>query len=326
MKVRVLGKLTATLVASLLVAVLATSSGCGGKTPEAKDATQVVPPIDSDALALLPGSPLALVNVDARAFYDSGTYGAQLAQLSEQLLPIGEESGFVASRDVDRVTLASYSTQGLDIAAVLRGRFDTTKIDAAAKGGTATRAGGPIVESQYAGRTLYTVSNVGFVVLTDKCVVVGTDAAIRRTLDRIQDNRVKRDLAPWVVETVETAGAELAIAVDLANQPIAAASVGALPIKWVQGLKAARIIGNFQTPGMNVAGSLTYGDATQATDGASGLKSLVSLINMVAMTGVAPKISSFKTDVAVTDVQYSFALDDQSLRTFLANAPRALGK
>ncbi len=309
-----------------LLLAAASASACGGKAPDAKDVTTVAPAIDADPLALLPGSPVALVNVDARAFYDSGSYGAQLAQLSEQLLPIGAESGFVASRDVDRATLGSYSTQGVDVAAVLRGRFDSAKIEQAAKSGTATKAGVPIVASQYAGRTLYTVSNVGFVVLTDKCVVVGTDAAIRRTLDRIQDNRVKRDLAPWVIETVETAGAELAIAVDLANQPIANASVGALPLKWIHGLKAARIIGNFQAPGMNIGGSLTYADAAQATEGASGLKSLIQIVNMVALTGVAPKVQNFKADVALTDVQYSFAFDDQSLRNFLANAPAALGK
>jgi hypothetical protein len=301
---------------------------CGGKTPEAKDATaasDAPTPIDRDNLALLPASPLMIVNLDARAFYDSASYGAKLASLTERLLPIGEESGFKASRDVDRVALGSYSTQGLDVAAVLRGRFDRTKIEQTAKSGVATKAGAPIVQSQYAGRALYTVNNVGFVVLTDTCVVVGTEAAIHRALDRIQDGRAKRDLAPWIVETVETPGAELAIAVDLANQPIAATAVGALPLKWIEGLKAARIIGNFQPPGMNVAGSLTYGDPNQARAAMSGLKGVAQIVNMVAITGVAPKVSNLKSDVAQSDVHYQFALDDESLRAFLTNAPTALG-
>ncbi len=73
-----------------------------------------------DAFALLPGDAIAVGTVDGRAFFGSMTFGSELARLVEKYLPVGQEAGFQASRDVDRVTFASYAFQGVDAAAVER--------------------------------------------------------------------------------------------------------------------------------------------------------------------------------------------------------------
>src|SRR5215472_18953096 len=148
---------------ALLVSLTAFAFGCGGgkDSVTAKDPSGLTSEqIDADPLALLPGSAVVLAVVDARAFYKSSSVGPQVALIAEKLVPIGDEAGFSPSRDVDRVTVAAYALSGADVAAVVGGRFDTAKIDLAAQNHTPTKGGGTITVSQYAGRTLYTVSGI----------------------------------------------------------------------------------------------------------------------------------------------------------------------
>ncbi len=326
-------KLVRALVASasltgMLIGTLSAafgSSGCGG----AKDSVGLAQgandmndqQIDADPLALLPSSAVVITSLDARAFVTSPTLGPQVAQMIEKLVPIGEEAGFSASRDVDRVVAAGYSMQGADIAAVVSGRFDATKIAAAAESHTQTKGGGLLVASSYAGRKVYTVNNVGFTILTPKTALAGTETGIRRALDRIHDGRVKRDELPWMIETLETKGAAMTLAADFSTQPLAAASVGAIPLPWIQGLRAARILSNFAEPGMHIAGTLTYGDASQAASAADGLRQAGSLANLIAVTGLSPQIQGLEVTPREADVQYKFAMDDRSLRGLLAAVP-----
>src|SRR5438874_1966122 len=93
----------------LVLAVGVVLSACGPKEGDGgAKASEQAQPLD-DALALLPGGAIAVGTIDARAFYGSQTFGADLARLTEKYVPIGDEAGFKASRDVDRVTFASYA-------------------------------------------------------------------------------------------------------------------------------------------------------------------------------------------------------------------------
>ncbi len=308
---------------------LCTAVACGGGnkgTVTAHVAGELTPAqIDADPLALLPGQALGVGTVDARAFYGSKSLGPQIAQLSERFIPLGEEAGFAASRDVDRVTVATYSTQGADACAVVSGKFDEQKIAQVAKNHTPTKAGGLLVESTYGGRTLYTVNNVGFTVLTSHTALAGTEAGIRRALDRIKDGRATRSITPWMLETVETKGAATAVAMDFIGQPAAAAALGAVPLPWLKGLRAARILGNFEEPGMHIAGSLTYGQADEAQAGADGLKDIINKASFLALLGIVPKLQSLDIKVAASNVECKFALDDQAMRALLGNIPKWSG-
>jgi hypothetical protein len=315
------------LAGTVALASLA-SMGCGGgkdsvtaKTSNDLTAEQ----IDGDALALLPGSALAVANVDARAFYGSNTLGGQIGKITEKLLPIGEEAGFVPSRDIDRVVAATYSLQGIDVAAVVTGRFDKDKISKLAQNHTPAKNGGMVVESTYAGRTLFTINNAGFVILTPHTALAGTETGIRRALDRIKDGKVSRSLKPWVIETLETKDAATAFAADLEGQPVDASALGNMQVPWLVGLKAARILGNFHEPGMSVAGSLTYDNDDHARAGADGVKQVSQVAAVLAVGGIVPSLQGLDVKVEKTSVQYKFAVDDQGLRSLLSRLPALMG-
>jgi hypothetical protein len=308
----------------LLVSTLASAvalTGCPGKDKDAK-----APEGESgmeDALALLPGNAIGVGTVDARAFFSSQTFGGDLAKLVEKYVPIGAEAGFQASRDVDRVTFGSYSYQGIDVAAIVIGRFDSAKIKQVAANQTPTKGGAPLVTSQYAGRDVYTVSNIGFTLLSDTRAIAGTEQGIRRVLERIKDRRVKRDIAPWMITTLETPGAALAIAGDFASQPIPAEATRQIPSPLVNGLKATRVVATFKD-GVQIAGSITYTDPQSAETASATVKQAASLTKWLAIFGI--KVQNVDIKVEKSDVQVSLLIDDQSLRQLLASAPQWLGQ
>src|SRR5262245_28262746 len=264
----------------LLSVCLALVVACGGDKKEAK-----TPAPDTgmdDAIALLPGSAIALGTVDARAFFSSQTFGAELAKLVEKYIPLGQEAGFQASRDVDRVTWASYSYQGIDVAAVVIGKFDEAKIKQVAAQHTPTKGGGLLVASQYAGRDVYTVNNVGFTILSPTKAIAGTESGIRRVLERIKDGRVKRDIAKWMLDSVETPGAAAAVAADFASQPMPAEAMRQVPVPFIQTTKAVRVLLTFKEPGVQTAGSLTYADTAAAQTASDQVKQAAGMSKWLA--------------------------------------------
>jgi hypothetical protein len=295
----------------IVSAAAAAAWACGGgaKSPESQALD-----LDADPLSLLPSTSVALASLDARAFYASNTVGARMAQLSETLLPVGEEAGFSASRDVDHVTLACYATGALDAAAVVSGRFDPDKIAASASNNTITRMGAPLVVSQYSGRTLYTVANIGFCVLTPKTVVAGTEWGIRRTLEKIQSAKLVRAFKPWMIDTVQTKGAAVAAAVDLEDSQVASAAVGAVGIQGLTGMRLARIVGNFASPGMHLAFRLSYADAATASTSADALR------NLNAIGSFFLKLQDVDVATAGADVTAKVTVDDSTLDWMLGLA------
>lgn len=303
------------LVSALFVA-------CGGDKKEAK-----APAADNgmdDALALLPGNAIAVGTVDARAFFGSQSFGSELAKLVEKYVPMGPEAGFQASRDVDRITWASYSYQGIDAAAIVIGRFDEAKIKEVALKQTPTKNGGMLVASQYAGRDVYTINNMGFTLLSSTKAIAGTESGIRRVLERIKDGRVKRDIAPWMIETVETPGAAGAVAGDFATQPMPAEAVRQIPVPFIQSMKAVRVLLTFKEPGLQIAGSLTYPDEQGAGTASEHVKQVAKQAQWLALIGV--KVQNVDVKAEKQDVQVKLEVDDQSLRQVLASAPGWLGQ
>jgi hypothetical protein len=291
---------------------------CGGKGAKAGGEDKL--DLDSDPLALLPGSAVIVANVDARSLWDSTTVGPQLGAIADRLMPLGDDAGFEAKRDVDRVVLASYATGGVDIAAIVSGRFDEAKLEAATK----TKGGSTITTTMYAGRATHAAGGAVWTVLTAKTVVAGTSEAVRRVLDKLKTGKIERAEPPWVIETLQTPGAELAVAGDFASQPLAAASIGSLRLPWLEGLHLARVIGNFQKPGMNVAATLTYGDAQQASSAADGVRTVTGWIKLLGPFLGGVSLQNLDVQTAGTDMQCKFAVDDQTLSSILALAPRFL--
>ena len=306
---------------ALVVALSFTSGACGPKEQGGEVKAGEQPQALDDALALLPGGAIAVGTVDARAFYGSQTVGADLAKMTEKYMPIGPEAGFQASRDVDRVTFASYAYSGVDVAAIVVGRFDEAKIKQAAASHVTTKGGGAIVASQYMGRDVYTVSNVGFTLLSGERAIAGTEAGIRRVLERIHDKRVKRDITPWMIQTVETSGAAAAVAADFATQPMPQQVLSQIPAPNAKDLRAARIVATFDQ-GIKLAAALTFVDEASAQNASLADKQAGGYAKWLSLIGV--RIQNFDVAVEKADVQVKVAVDDQALRNLLAQSTQWL--
>lgn len=294
---------------------------CGGKDKGA-DAPRAAGAAD-DPLALLPAGAVAVGSLDARAFYASQSVGAELARMVEQLVPVGQDAGFSASRDIERVVVGVYATQGVDGVAVLVGRLDEAKIRAAAEK-QALVQGAAVVATPYADKTIYTHANVGFAVLSSSRAVVGTETAIRRVLDRVRAGAVKRELPEWMAGTLESRGAACAIAFD-ATQPGGPELLRQAALPFLHSLQRGRLLATFQPPGLQVAGSFTYPTPAQAQTAAEQTRQAAGLAPLLAMLGL-PQLRDMNVRTEQSDVQVQLSVDDQSLRQLVVNLPRWLGR
>lgn len=300
-----------------LASASASSSAAGPMTPDT---------LEKDPLALFPSGALGMFALDAKAFYASQSAGPAAAQLAEKYFPIGSECGFSASKDLDRVTGGFYSMQGADVLATLTGRFDDAKIAAAAQAKTKLNTGGVVVASQYAGRTMYTVADAGFVVLTPHLVLAGTKTTIKRALERIADRKLAHDAPAWMLQTLATPNAAAALAIDTKGMPLTGFT-GGFPLKGTDGMTAVRLLANFQPPGMHVAGAATYVDEAHAKTGAEGLKALSTSTAFTVLTSaVGVTLKDVTITPAKSDAQISLSVDDSSLKNLFSRLPSAFGQ
>jgi len=280
--------------------------------------------IDKDPIALLPGGAIGLAYVDAQAAYQS-QMGAAFASFTASALPLGPESNFDAKRDVSKVYLGFYSLQGADVAAVVQGNFDPDAIKASVGRGTPTMLGAPLTKLSYAGNDLYVAGDVGFVVATKHTVIAGNETGIRRVLDRIRDKRVRRDVSEWMLQLIETPKASMVGVADLTTQGSVAAAAQQLP--FLNGLQVARVLGNFQAPGINFAGALTYPDAATAAAGGQSVQriaQLASYTSLLALLGIKPPIQDMQVKTEKNDVQFIIAIDAQGASGMLDAMSQAM--
>jgi len=281
--------------------------------------------IDSDPLGLFPGGVVAIGNLDSRAFYGSGSTAAQVAGLFESTIPLGQEMGFVASRDVDRMVVGFYAGAAIDAVAVLSGRFDLAHMQAAANAHAPTHAGGTWTALPYAGRTLYTATNLAVAPLTDHTVLAGSESAVRRLLDRLAQGgaqpRTGRELADWMLQAIDAPGAAFALAADIGGIPPAALHGMPIP-SAMAGLTRVAVIGDFHPPGLNVASTLSYGDPPHAALGAEALRQVGAVADVAGKLGAGPRIQNLSIGAEGPNVACKFALDDEAMRRTLASVLR----
>jgi hypothetical protein len=255
--------------------------------------------------------------LDAKAFFASA-FGSGLARVATKYLPLGPETGFSPSRDLRQAVGGVYSMAGADAVAVVQGDFHPDLIRAAAEKQTSMPTGKPLVHSQYAGNDLYTSGNVGFTVVTQHTMLVGNETGMRRALDRIRDNRVAHDVPEWMVKLTEHPNASVVAAGDVTSQPVVATMAREAP--FLSGLTSFRVLGNFQPPGLNLAGALSYPDATAASSGADALRGLAQAtgwLNLLSIFGISNPLQSMQAEVKDNDVQFVMGLDGQALTRIL---------
>jgi hypothetical protein len=225
----------------------------------------------------------------------------------------------VAQRDLKKVVGGVYSLAGADVVAVAQGDFNPELIRSAVEKRAAGPSAFPIVQSKYAGNDIYTTNNVGFTVVTKHTILVGNETGMRRALDRIRDNRVRREVPEWMTKLMDNPQASTVLAGDVAGQPQVAAMAKMAP--FLNGLSNFRILGNFQPPGLNLAGTLSYPDPTSAAAGANALRSvgqMATWMNVLAFIGLSSPLQSLQVKTQDNDTMFVTALDAQSLTRLLA--------
>jgi hypothetical protein len=308
------------LLRSLALAAIATAAasglGCSKKTTTVINSVPPPPPqsIDADPFALLPFGALAVANLDAHLIVNS-TAGGDLAALGERLVPFGAQIDFQVKRDLDHAYFGMYSFSGADFVGVLSGTFHPDKLEAAAGKGIST-PGGVVVVSTYAGRKLYTVANNGFTMLSEHTALVGSEAAMRRALDRIQAGTIKREIAPWMSDWVTQDGYPVLVASDVTKQSFGKTVTNMLP--WVQGVQYVRVRGRFNPDtSFGMSGALTYPDNTKAQAAASGLSNISKSFTIMAMLkviGIDPLVRNMTVTPSGNDVQFTTVIDEKNLR------------
>jgi hypothetical protein len=277
--------------------------------------------IDRDPLALLPSGAIALSYLDAKQMFAS-RFGEKLLAIANQQVPVPVSAGYEPSRDLDKTYTGIYSMSGADVAGVAVGRFDKAKIEAAADGTQKTALGLPVTKSTYAGRTLYTAGNVGFTLLTAKTALFGNDTGIRRALDRIKEGRAKRQLPQWMEKMLSTPNAPLVLGADLTSHPVPDAARSQLP--FLDGMKTVALLGNFQEPGLNLAGTLSYGDAEAAQKGADNLVRLRSMLEgyapFMALLGIPQPVKKLEAQAKEKEVSFVAGVDGAAVGVLLDKA------
>jgi hypothetical protein len=316
------------LLCALLPTLAATSCGPSKevilKTSDGVELT--AKDVDRNPLALLPGGSLGTFDVDAQALFRSPA-GGRFLRIVNSRLPVPPSAGFVAERDLQRLSIGLYSFQGVDFMGVANGNFQPEAIERAARSQEVTQLGTPLVRVQYAGREFYVSGNLGFVVLTPHTALFGNETGIRRGLDRLEEGRIRVELAPSIESLLSTSEAPLAFGSDAEYDPQVAAIAEQLP--FLKGMSLLRVVGNFDPPGINLAGTLTYKDVNLAEQGKASLlqfRQNIQTYGVVAsLLGLSQPISKLDVVAVESSLQVSAALEAGATATLLDKLAAALG-
>jgi hypothetical protein len=312
--------LTRGALAALLLSMSAGGGlSCGGgrevilRTAAGVEAT--AEDIDQNPLWLLPPGGIGWAHLEVAPALQSELGKYLLADVKARF-PMPEAAGFSFERDVTRFSVATYSMQGVDFAGVVVGRFDPARIEAAAL----DYKGGPLapelVKSPYAGRTLFTTGSVGFVILTPRTALFGNDTGIRRCLDRISESRVADDLPAWVKDLLVTPNAAFSLGIDLQQNPFTAALGGRLAA--LRGATMARGIGNFDPPGINLAGTISHADHEAARATATALLQAGGSVNIYGrLFGLGQPLRKLETRAVGNDTQVALSVDGGAVQALM---------
>ena len=281
--------------------------------------------IDKEPLALLPGGVVGIASVDTTQLFAS-PFGNRVLTLLNQHLPVPASADFQPARDLAHLYLGLYSMQGADLSGVAVGKFNKAKIEAAVNGVEKTPQGVPIAKRQYAGHTLYTAGGAGFCVLTDNTALFGNDTGIRRALDRIHEGRVRRQTLPWMDKLLSGQTAPIIAGADLRAQAIPEAASNNLG--FLNGLETMAFVGNFADPGINLAGTLTYGDEAGAKAGADNVQSLSQKLGtygaLLSLMGIPQPVRQLQAESKGKEAAFVVGLDAGAMGELLDKLPSYL--
>lgn len=297
--------------ALLVLSFVLCSSACGGSREvilrTAGGAEVTATEIDREPLWLLPPGGVGWLHLEMEPAARSELGKYVLADLRSRF-PLPESSGLSLERDVARFTVATYSMQGVDVVGVATGRFDAERIASAAAEYRGGALSPQLVKSTYAGRTLFLAQSVGFAIITPQTAIFGNEVGIRRSLERITESRVADDVPAWAKELLATPNATFSVGVDLAASAVTSALPGRLaPLR---GASMARAVGNFDDPGINLAGTISHADHEGARGSAAGLLQVGGSVNIYGrLLGLGQPLRKLETQAVGNDTQVVLAVD-----------------
>lgn len=300
---------------ALLGIVVSCCLSCGGG-PEvilrtAGGAEVTAGEIDRQPLWLLPPGGVGWLHLEMAPASRSELGQYALADLRARF-PIPESAGLSLERDVTQITLAAYSMQGIDFVGVASGRFDAERIAAAAVEPRGGALAPQLVKSDYAGRTLFLAHSVGFAIITPQTAIFGNEVGLRRSLERIAESRVADDVPAWAKELLASPNATFSLGLDLSASAITAALPGRLaPLR---GASMARAVGNFESPGINLAGTLSHADHEAARGSAAALLQVGGSANIYArLLGLGQPIHKLETQATGNDTQVVLSVEGAAI-------------
>jgi hypothetical protein len=304
------------LARAALVGLLA--SGCGAKdevvvqTPA--DKALSVEQIDQKPLNLLPSGVIGLLYVEPVKLQAS-QFGPAVLRLAERAVRVPRSTGFEPNKHLEHVYVGFYSLSGADVVGVATGTFEPERIEKAAETEELATGVGPLSKSSYAGRNLYTVQDGGFVALSRKTLLFGNTTGMRRALDRVAAGRHSEAIPPWFDALLQTPGAALVAGFDLSSHPVPDATRS--QVRFLDGLSTVRLLGNYEAPGLNFAGTLGYTDAEAAQRGAANLQMWSRTLNsygwLMALAGISQPIERLEATAQDEDVQFVMALEGRAV-------------
>lgn len=311
-------------LAALTLAACAKKEDVIIHTAEGKEKTAVE--IDSDPLALLPGGAITMGVLDTEALFAS-QFGDKLLEVAKRRAPVPDAAGYDPKRDLKKAYFGVYSMQGADVAGVALGSFDPQKIEAAADGIQKTPQGVPVTKTTYAGRALYTAESVGFTILTTRTALFGNQTGIRRSLDRIKDGTAKRELPPWAIKVLGQQNVPFAFGSNLKDNPVPNALRSRLP--FLDGVETLSVIGNFASPGVNLAGTLVYPDEATAKVGAGKVEEtkamLASYTPFLSLLGIPQPVRKLEAEAVGKEGQFVAGIDAVAFSALLARLDDLIG-
>lgn len=282
--------------------------------------------IDADPWALLPRGAVAWGDVDSRAAFAS-SFGQEARAFWQDRLPVSRGIVIDPERDVDRIRLGVYATVGSDVAMIVSGRFSKAQIlDAFAKDPVA-RHGKTITRTKFAGFDMLVLEGLALVPLTEHTLILGTEIGVRRVLERVESGRLVRPLPPWFEKMLQSQ-APVAFGVDLDAQPVPA--VVRTRLAFLEGLRAARLLGNFDSPGLNLAGALTYDRPDTAQAAAADIEAQAAALEkyalLMSVLRIPRPLRRVQAQAVGQDAQVAVEVEGRAIAVLLARAEELSGK
>lgn len=307
-----------------LTALLGLGSGCASNreviavTAEGRRASEAE--VDRDAFRLLPPGAVVWFRVEAPALFGSPV-GAEVSKFMKEALPFATGAGIDPKEDVELVIGAMYATVGSDVVLICKGEFEKETTARAIASNPVSVLKKPIVSVQFSGAEMYVVDQVAMSILTDRTMVFGSQLGVRRVLERVEEHRLERNIPTWFEALVEDGGSTAQIGIDLDAQPIPA-TLGE-KVNFMKGLRAARILGNFEEPGLNLAGTLTYRtpqESKQAAETLSGIKEDLDRYELlIRALGISQPLRRVEAEATDKDTQVVAAIEGAALTQLMKN-------